>query len=64
MCMDKVGVNVNVNQTQVARALDQLPEQPANCHFLKQWLVKELIGIDRQVEEKGEGGGQVAEARR
>lgn len=44
-------VNVSAGQFQIARTLDQLSKHQANCQSLKHWLVKKLIGMDRQMEK-------------
>lgn len=47
----EVVVNVSAGQFQIARTLDQLSKHQANCQSLNHWLVKKLIGMDRQMEK-------------
>lgn len=66
-------VNVNVKQIQVAGTLDQVSKDLTNCQFLNHWLVKTLIGMDRQIRKRwrwrrtwreGKTGGQEDEEER
>lgn len=47
-------VNVSTGKFHFAKTPDQLSKHQATCQFLNPWLVKRLIGMDRQMEKISE----------